>query len=307
MRKFLLGLSLWIVAASVLAGELSGLTDFTSGTAISSSDVNANFAEIETQVTDNASDITALEAIDTVAEMETAEGVNVLLETEIDASSELRAIMDDESGTGALLFADGDIGDATGTSLTLDANATASAVFTSDTGSDQAKIQLADGGSTTRLDFYVDDANGDDQRYLAIDGASETITAYKDFVVSGGGVSINQVSATNGAGGLLTCGYSTLVTAAGNQVINCDCSADNIGATVRVVMQDANEKAEIAPIPTSGETIVANGISPVLDAEDELGLTSTTAGASIELVCLAVDTWYVTRYQGTINDEGTYE
>ncbi len=43
---------------------------------------------------------------DTVGEIETATGsVNILLETEIDASSELLALMDDETGTGALCFA----------------------------------------------------------------------------------------------------------------------------------------------------------------------------------------------------------
>lgn len=41
---------------------------------------------------------------DTIGEIETVTGVNILLETEIDASSELRALMDDENGTGALLF-----------------------------------------------------------------------------------------------------------------------------------------------------------------------------------------------------------
>ncbi len=42
---------------------------------------------------------------DTIAEIETALGsVNLLLETEIDASSELLALMDDETGTGALMF-----------------------------------------------------------------------------------------------------------------------------------------------------------------------------------------------------------
>ena len=39
-----------------------------------------------------------------VADFETAESINILLETEIDASSELRAIMDDETGEGVLVF-----------------------------------------------------------------------------------------------------------------------------------------------------------------------------------------------------------
>lgn len=42
---------------------------------------------------------------DTESEVQTAwGGVNILLETEIDASSELAALMDDETGTGALVF-----------------------------------------------------------------------------------------------------------------------------------------------------------------------------------------------------------
>lgn len=52
-----------------------------------------------------ASGVTA--DIDTIAEIETAIGgsTNILTETEIDASSELLALMDDETGTGALVFA----------------------------------------------------------------------------------------------------------------------------------------------------------------------------------------------------------
>lgn len=62
---------------------------------------------------------------DTESEVQTAWGsVNILLETEIDASSELRALMDDESGTGALLFADGAIGASTATTPSADDNDT---------------------------------------------------------------------------------------------------------------------------------------------------------------------------------------
>jgi len=62
MRRFLIGLSLWLFAGTALAGSLAGLTDFTSGTTISSSEMNANFASIETEITDNATDIATLEA-----------------------------------------------------------------------------------------------------------------------------------------------------------------------------------------------------------------------------------------------------
>lgn len=71
----------------------------------------------------NSSNVTI--DIDTVSEIETAVGnQNLLIETEIDASSELRGLMDDESGTGALIFADGDIGTATATTPAEDDNDT---------------------------------------------------------------------------------------------------------------------------------------------------------------------------------------
>lgn len=64
----------------------------------------------------NSSNVTI--DIDSVGEVETATGGgNILVETEIDASSELRALMDDESGTGALLFANGALGSATATTI----------------------------------------------------------------------------------------------------------------------------------------------------------------------------------------------
>ncbi len=61
--------------------------------------------------------------IDTLAEIETlAAGVNIIAATEVDTSAELRGIVSDESGTGAMLFANGDIGAATGTSLSTTAD-----------------------------------------------------------------------------------------------------------------------------------------------------------------------------------------
>lgn len=66
----------------------------------------------------------ALEARDTVAEHESLETINVILETEMDASSELRALIDDESGTGAIIFAGGAIGAATADTALADDNDT---------------------------------------------------------------------------------------------------------------------------------------------------------------------------------------
>jgi hypothetical protein len=83
---------------------------------------------------------------DTEGEVQTAwGGVNILLETEIDASSELRALMDDESGTGALLFAAGDIG--AGTATTPSANDDDTSIAT--TAYVQTEINAAGGRSIT--------------------------------------------------------------------------------------------------------------------------------------------------------------
>jgi hypothetical protein len=80
-------------------------------------------AELEALM--GAVNIIASTEIDSMAELEALAGaVNILLETEIDSSAELRAIMDDETGTGALVFAGGDIGAATATTPSADDNST---------------------------------------------------------------------------------------------------------------------------------------------------------------------------------------
>lgn len=81
---------------------------------VSSTNVTVSWAALVTG--DLPSGATLDTEWDTIAEIETAIGaLNILLETEIDASSELRALMDDESGTGVLIFADGNIGAGTAT------------------------------------------------------------------------------------------------------------------------------------------------------------------------------------------------
>lgn len=83
--------------------------------------------------TDVASGITLDTEWDTESEVQTAWGsVNILLETEIDASSELAALMDDETGSGgALVFASGP----TLTGLTTMANASTTGYHTFGTAS----------------------------------------------------------------------------------------------------------------------------------------------------------------------------
>ncbi len=64
MKKFAYFAGGIVVAASMatIAGQVTGLNTFTSGTTISSSEVNANFSSIATAVNDNDSRIAAIEA-----------------------------------------------------------------------------------------------------------------------------------------------------------------------------------------------------------------------------------------------------
>lgn len=117
---------------------------------------------------------------DTSAEVEAAWGsVNILLETEIDASSELRALMDDESGTGALIFAGGDLGAATATTPSAEDNDTSVATTAyvqgefGDLGAYTVGTSAPTDGSTacTNGDMYLDESAN--KIYFCVDSATD--------------------------------------------------------------------------------------------------------------------------------------
>lgn len=114
---FLVVFFLPLMTAQMSVAACSVTHNFVAGNTAVADDVDTNFNDLKTCVE-------TLQDRDTIAEHETVDAVNVLLETEIDASSELRALLDDESGTGALIFADGAIGAATATTATADDNDT---------------------------------------------------------------------------------------------------------------------------------------------------------------------------------------
>lgn len=89
----------------------------TAGCASGEQFLHTNANEIDTA-------LDALEARDTIAEHESVDGVNVILSTEIDTSAEVRAILTDETGTGAAVFAGGAIGAATATTASSGDNDT---------------------------------------------------------------------------------------------------------------------------------------------------------------------------------------
>ena len=100
--KWLLAFPFLVV---VLIGSAYTITNtFSSGTTAVASQVNANFSAAKTAIDDNDSRITALEAVDT--------------------SAELRGVLTDETGTGAAVFAGGAIGAATATTASSGDNDT---------------------------------------------------------------------------------------------------------------------------------------------------------------------------------------
>jgi len=116
------GVLVWASPAG--SGDVESVGDCTTGACLDGSsdgggyirlyDGDSNYVQLD--VGDLSGDITVnlptsagtlalYEQFDTIGEVETIWGsVNILLETEIDASSELAALMDDETGTGYLVF-----------------------------------------------------------------------------------------------------------------------------------------------------------------------------------------------------------
>ena len=88
--------------------------------------------------------------IDTIAEIETAIGgaTDIITSSEINASSEIRSILTDETGTGALVFAGGAIGAATATTPAEDDNDTSVATTAYVQTEIAGLTSWADGGSS---------------------------------------------------------------------------------------------------------------------------------------------------------------
>ena len=139
-KLFVVFLSLFMAIGSgpaFAAGFISDKWDFENdGTTIILEGATDDAYETTFEITDPASsdkvitvpNSTGYMALDTTG----ATAGNILLETEIDASSELLALMDDETGTGLLVFGTTPtlttpvIGAATGTSLAVTGNITSS-------------------------------------------------------------------------------------------------------------------------------------------------------------------------------------
>lgn len=164
-----------------------GDNGFAAGESVTSTHMNELEAALDAVEagTSIASSLTRDAEWDTEAEVQTAWGsVNVLLETEIDASSELRALMDDESGTGALLFAAGDVGAATATTASAGDNDTSIATTAFVTTAVNAKSAAS---STDNAIARFDSTTGDVQNSGVIVDDSNNVNMPGDLTTGSGG------------------------------------------------------------------------------------------------------------------------
>lgn len=99
--------------------------------------------------------------MDTIGELETLSGGgNIILATEIDTSAELRAILGDETGTGAAVFVGGAIGAATATTASANDNdtsvATTAYVQTELNAAGGRSLTCASGSCDADVELYTD-------------------------------------------------------------------------------------------------------------------------------------------------------
>ncbi len=165
MKRAFLTLAIMVFASTAYGGALSGLTDFTSGTTAQSSQVNANFASVETEVTDNDTRIdTHVVALADEAGLESSVGsLNILLNTEIDTTAELLAIITDEGAAGTYLNANGTWATPAGTSAFTDGTSYIHpTVSTKDLANDNAASNwsIMDTGAATFTSVTTPDAPG---------------------------------------------------------------------------------------------------------------------------------------------------
>ena len=226
--------------------------------------------------------------IDTVSEIETAVGgLNILLETEIDASSELRALMDDESGTGALIFADGNIGAATATTPAEDDNDTsvATTAYVQTEISGLSAGGWVDGGASITTTTTTDTVGigtttvadgilqiGGDNVAIGIGGTNNNATGAGELYVKGDlevdGTIYGDGSGISGlsSGGWTDNGASIILTTTADQVA--------IGTTTPVAGYALTVLGGIAGTGGSAVTSFTGG---------NVGIGTTTAGALLTI------------------------
>lgn len=201
---------------------------------------------------------------------------NLLSSASIDTSAELRAILGDESGTGAALFAGGNIGAATGTSLSL------SGAFSAINGGFSVEATF---GTVSLKDGTTSGAGaggpGMDINGRGGNGAESGV----DSAAGGAGGAITMIggNAAAGAGSAAVGGAGGTFTASGGNAIYDSGTAYAGGGGGTLDLSGSNAVAGAAG--NSGGIIISqggtNGPGGTLDMSDGGGSIDTTAGGSL--------------------------
>src|SRR3989344_1343338 len=226
---------------------------------------------------------------DTESEVQTAWGsVNILLETEIDASSELITLMDDETGTGYLVFAN--------TPILI--TPTISGLFTlssspTGTGVSQGTIYINPSSATADYTLLGVAVNGSSK--FRVDAEGDT-TISGDLTITGDDIFLT----TNTIGALLV-GDGTNF----NPVVGTGDAEIAANGTITIVNDSHSHTSTTLPGTTSylGSTIAADEL-----ASADFGLFScngSTCSADNDSITLATHT--TGNYVATIADSGASE
>ena len=300
--RLLWKISLLALAAliPIAATALTIPNSFSSGTTASATAVNDNFTAVDTAVD-------ALEAHDTTSEMQTAEGVDIILATEIDTfaklntlSSDTDAVLDTDIGSTVQAYdadltdlADGSLsGSKVGTGLditTATAGTLATARMHTDATLDSewdsaAKINAA----TTDTDFVTVDGTHD----LEITGSATFSGTLQGLVATTlVSASTHAPNASALGGGLFQCTNAS----------GCDVTLPTAVSGYNACWYDNNGGGVITIDAAAGDEILLDGVpNGVADAID-------SAGARGDFVCiLALDAtyWVTLGRSGTFVDGG---
>src|SRR3989338_3092164 len=226
---------------------------------------------------------------DTESEVQTAWGsVNILLETEIDASSELITLMDDETGTGYLVFANTPIL----ITPTISGLFTLSSIPTG-TGVSQGTIYINPSSATADYTLLGVAVNGSSK--FRVDAEGDT-TISGDITITGDDIFLT----TNTIGALLV-GDGTNF----NPVVGTGDAEIAANGTITIVNDSHSHTSTTLPGTTSylGSTIAADEL-----ASADFGLFScngSTCSADNDSITLATHT--TGNYVATIADSGASE
>lgn len=220
----------------------------------------------------------------TAAELETAlGGANVLLETEIDASSELLALMDDETGTGALVF---------GTSPTI-----ATPVVTGKV--DRNNVSVDDDDCTGDQGNWWYDTGDAQFEFCNANGGTPVTLPTTSMAFSGltGGTNTSAAMVVGTGASLSTSGTGTIVATGGGADFLKNADYGDISAASTVLSIDTDVDLDFSGLTVADSLEVPNGTTAIgadCDEAAEAGrlfVDTDAADGETLYVCKGVSGW----------------